>query len=215
MLTLSRLILWDGTNVAAVKAASTAPAAADPALVVAVSPNSLAADNSPTTPRLPVMSARANAAAPTWTEGNQAPLSVDLAGNLRTSVGGWLGSTAPTVGQKTKAQSLPVTLASDQDAVPTTVAKAATATVTGKAANNASANLLAANTNRLAATVHNDSSSAKLYLKLGTTATAASGGYTTVLSPDSYYEVPPGYTGPIDGVWAAATGFCNVTELTP
>lgn len=37
-----------------------------------------------------------------------------------TKVESWLGSTAPTVGQKVKADSLPVTLASDQPAVPIT-----------------------------------------------------------------------------------------------
>jgi hypothetical protein len=36
--------LWDGTNIAAVKAASTAPAASDPALVVALSPNAINAN---------------------------------------------------------------------------------------------------------------------------------------------------------------------------
>lgn len=45
-----------------------------------------ASDNSAnSTAKLPVISARANAAAPTFTEGFQVPLSVDLAGNLRTS----------------------------------------------------------------------------------------------------------------------------------
>ena len=33
--------VWDGTNTAAVKAASTVPVAADPAMVVAISPNSV------------------------------------------------------------------------------------------------------------------------------------------------------------------------------
>lgn len=45
-----------------------------------------AADNSvDSTLKLPVINAVANAAAPTWTEGHQVPLSVDLAGNLRIS----------------------------------------------------------------------------------------------------------------------------------
>lgn len=37
---------------------------------------------------------------------------------LDTNVGAWLGSTAPTVGQKTMANSVPVALASDQAAIP-------------------------------------------------------------------------------------------------
>jgi len=41
------------------------------------------------TAKLPVLGARANASAPTWTEGFQVPLSTDLSGNLRvTTVGG-------------------------------------------------------------------------------------------------------------------------------
>lgn len=45
------------------------------------------ADNvaNPTAGKLPVLPARANAAAPAWTEGNVVPLSVDLAGVLRTT----------------------------------------------------------------------------------------------------------------------------------
>jgi hypothetical protein len=40
---------------------------------------------------------------------------------LDTNVGAWLGSTAPTVGQKTAANSLPTILASDQGALPVNV----------------------------------------------------------------------------------------------
>lgn len=44
-----------------------------------------------------------------------------VGGRLDENVGAWLGSTAPTVGQKTMAASLPVTMASDQSAVPVNV----------------------------------------------------------------------------------------------
>jgi len=44
-------------------------------------------DNSAdSTAKLPTIPAKANAAFPNWTEGNQVPLSVDLTGNLRTSI---------------------------------------------------------------------------------------------------------------------------------
>jgi hypothetical protein len=48
------------------------------------------ADNSANSSlKLPVLNSRANASAPSWTEGNQVPLSVDLVGNLRVnSTGG-------------------------------------------------------------------------------------------------------------------------------
>jgi hypothetical protein len=41
-----------------------------------------------------------------------------VGGRLDENVGAWLGSTAPTVGQKTMASSVPVAIASDQTAVP-------------------------------------------------------------------------------------------------
>jgi hypothetical protein len=31
---------------------------------------------------------------------------------------------------------------------------------------------------------------------------------------DAYYEVPFGYTGRIDGIWASANGNARVTEMT-
>jgi hypothetical protein len=42
-------------------------------------------------------------------------------GRLDTNTGAWLGSTAPTVGQKTSASSVPVVLASDQPSIPVAV----------------------------------------------------------------------------------------------
>lgn len=47
-----------------------------------------------------------------------------VGGRLDANVGSWLGSTTPTVGQKVRAQSLPVTLASDQPAIPVTFTEA-------------------------------------------------------------------------------------------
>jgi len=44
-----------------------------------------------------------------------------VGGRLDTNVGAWLGSTAPTVGQKVMTSSVPVVIASDQSAVPTTI----------------------------------------------------------------------------------------------
>jgi hypothetical protein len=88
--------LTDGTNTAAVKAASTAAAAADPALVVQLNPaqpnlttplnvagaktNNSAAPGANNVGALPAL---ANAAVPSWTEGNQVAMSADLAGALR------------------------------------------------------------------------------------------------------------------------------------
>lgn len=94
--------------------------------------------------------------------------------------------------------------------------KAPTPTQASVAGSATSVTILAANTGRLGATITNDSS-AVLYLKLGATASTSS--YTVTLAgntaaPFSYYEVPFGYTGVIDGIWASAAGNARITELT-
>lgn len=72
--------------------------------------------------------------------------------------------------------------------------------------------LLASNTNRLGATIFNDST-VTLYLKLGATASTTS--FTVAMVAASYYEVPFAYTGIIDGIWASdASGAARITELT-
>lgn len=93
--------------------------------------------------------------------------------------------------------------------------RSTTPTQTSVAGNASSVSLLAANSSRKGATITNDSS-ALLYIKLGTTASTTS--YTAVLAgaaaaPFAYYEVPFGYVGAIDGIWASATGNARITEL--
>lgn len=71
--------------------------------------------------------------------------------------------------------------------------------------------ILASNTSRLGATIHNDGDDI-LYLKFGTTASTTS--FTVKMQVDDYYEVPFGYTGIIDGIWASSgSGAARVTEL--
>lgn len=120
---------------------------------------------------------------------------------------------------------LATTYGADQDYAPIAVdlnsrvmvaQKAATATLSNVAASASSVTVLAANSARIGAQVSNDSS-AVLYLKFGTTASTTS--YVVSLAgaasaPFSYYEVPAGYTGRIDGISASATGNYRVTEET-
>ncbi len=89
--------------------------------------------------------------------------------------------------------------------------KSATGTQTTVASSATNVTLLAANTARLGATIYNDST-AILYLRLQATATTSN--FTTKLFADDYYEVPAGYAGIIDGIWASATGNARITELT-
>lgn len=73
--------------------------------------------------------------------------------------------------------------------------------------------LLAADANRLGATIYNDSN-ARLFVKLGAVASTTS--YTVRMERQDYYEVPGGYTGIIEGIWdPVASGSARITELTP
>jgi hypothetical protein len=87
----------------------------------------------------------------------------------------------------------------------------ATTAVTQVASSASNVTLKAANVDRYGLTVHNDSTQV-LYLKLG--ATASSTSYTVRMIAQSYYEVPYGYTGRVDGIWASANGNAYVTEVT-
>jgi hypothetical protein len=91
------------------------------------------------------------------------------------------------------------------------VTKAPTSAVTSVSGSASSVSLLASNNARVGATVYNDSA-AILYIKLGATASATS--FTVKVQPEEYFEVPFGYTGAIDGIWASATGSARITELT-
>jgi len=89
---------------------------------------------------------------------------------------------------------------------------ATTPSVVQKTSADTNQTLLAANANRIGASIFN-ASTALLYVKLGTTASLTS--YTVRISTNGYYELVDGYTGRIDGIWATAQGFAYVTELTP
>lgn len=87
-----------------------------------------------------------------------------------------------------------------------------TATESNVASSASSGTILAANANRIGATVYNDSTQV-LYLLLGT-GPASSTVYTVQMAAAGYYETPFGYTGVITGIWASANGSARVTELT-
>lgn len=89
--------------------------------------------------------------------------------------------------------------------------QAASNAATNVAASATNVTLLAANTNRIGATIYNDSTSI-LYVKLGATASTTS--YTLQMGSKTYYEAPYGYTGQIDGIWSVANGSARVGELT-
>jgi hypothetical protein len=79
--------------------------------------------------------------APSYTNAQTSPLSLMTTGALRIDNSSWLGSTAPTVGSKTSANSIPVVIASDQATLPTTQG-ALTSIATGQQAVTATATAL-------------------------------------------------------------------------
>lgn len=119
----------------------------------------------------------------------------------------------PGLGSAASAGALPVVIASDQAVIPTqSKGASASATVARVASSASTGTLLAANANRRRVILYNESTS-DLYIKFGATASVTS--YTTKLGPGDNYESPTDwiYTGVIDGIWAAANGACQVTEL--
>lgn len=131
------------------------------------------------------------------------------------------GTGSPRVTIATDQAAVPVSLASVPShavtnagtfAVQNTPAVAAAATLTNVASSATNVTVLASNASRKQATVYNDSTQI-LYLKFGATASATS--HTIQMVAASYYELPqPVYTGILDGLWASANGNARVTELT-
>ncbi len=91
--------------------------------------------------------------------------------------------------------------------------RSGTATHSSVADTATSTTLLSSNTSRLGASITNDSS-AVLYVKLGTTASATD--YAVRMVQYAYFEVPYGYTGRIDGIWATdpGDGAARIVEFT-
>jgi hypothetical protein len=91
-----------------------------------------------------------------------------------------------------------------------TTTKPATATLANVASSASSVTLFAASSDDNARTIFNDST-AVLYVKFGTTASATS--FTVQLAAGGYYEFPqPLYGGRVDGIWASANGNARVTS---
>jgi len=117
-----------------------------------------------------------------------------------------------SLGQKVKTASLPVVLASDQDAVPVKQTSSA-ADATAVSAATSATTLQIANAARRGASVYYDGA-AVLYLILGDE-TPTSSLYTLKMGDGyvTYFEVPAGFTGKIAGIWSAAVGSALVTEI--
>lgn len=156
------------------------------------------------------------------------PVGVDgtVAGAVSGAVGGNTAHDAADAGNPVKiggkAESTAPTAVADADRVDAFFdlagrlvirQKSRTGTTSSVADNAANVTILALNELRLGAMITNDSS-ARLYLKMGATATTTD--YGVSLAQHETYEVPFGYTGIIDGIWASdpGDGAARVTEFT-
>lgn len=86
-----------------------------------------------------------------------------------------------------------------------------TPTVTQVAASTTAVTLAVANGSRHGLTVYNNTSLNVLRLRLGPGASTTS--FSVSIPSGGYWELPPGYSGEVSGVWAAATGNALVTEF--
>lgn len=172
----------------------------------------------------------ADVAQGTTTDASSASTVIGLLKNLKAALAGILSANVsqingvtPLMGAgNTGTGSQRVTIASDQAAVATTATitatPSATATLVNVASSASSVTLIALNTARLGASIVNDST-AVLYVKYGSSASATSYNYVlagSVGGVGSTWEMPanPRYTGIITGIWASATGSARTNELT-
>lgn len=107
----------------------------------------------------------------------------------------------------------PLPVAIDAAAISVTLRQAANATTTSVGGSASSVTLLAANANRVAYSVYNDST-AILYLLEDNSAAASSSNYTWQIAPGGGW-INDEYTGKVVGIWASATGNARITERTP
>jgi hypothetical protein len=169
-------------------------------------------------------------AAPAYTNNTMNALSLTTAGALRIDGS---GVTQPVSGAVTSNQGAPNTLANGWPVEITdginilgtsahpliisgaiTTNKATTSSITTVVSATANTTLLAANANRIFASIYNGANKTA-YIKLGTAASTSS--FSIQLLPNSYWEVPNDWAGAINAVWANGVNGNNalITELSP
>lgn len=111
-----------------------------------------------------------------------------------------------------------LTLASSANPLPVSGATApatfATGTPTQVNASASAVTLLAANANRKAASIYYDAGAIGYIILSATTPTTSVYSIKMGQGYFNYFEVPPGYTGIVQGIFSAATGAVAVTEYT-
>lgn len=93
---------------------------------------------------------------------------------------------------------------------PVSISESSTATRSTVAASTTTVELLAANANRTAFTVYNDSGK-KLFLIFGAGGDVSD--FSVLMTSKAYFDFS-GYTGEVRGVWDGSGGNARVTEFT-
>lgn len=130
-----------------------------------------------------------------------------------------VGTTVDTNSGNKSAGTQRVVIATDQPAfstaVPTKETRSSTVSQSTVAPTTTNGTLLAANANRLGATLfHDDTLGTGSYVRVLCGNAASSSNFTVNMAPGSYYEVPFLYTGKLDCQSTANTGNVRITEFT-
>jgi hypothetical protein len=199
---------FDGTNLVGLKLkpASTAAAATDPSLVVALSPNS------PIPTGANVIGAVTQSG--TWSVTATQAVAANLNATVVQGTASNLNATIVGSGSAGTAAAGVVTVQGIASMTPllTQNRNATTATLTQVAGSVTSVSLLASNTNRLAAIIQNDGSSV-MYVAYG--ATASTTAYTYRVTANSNLVIDGFYTGAISAIFSTTNSTARITELTP
>lgn len=143
-----------------------------------------------------------------------------VGGRLDSNIGAWLGSTAPSVGQKTAANSLPVVLASDTGTLTVATNVTAGSTVGETFANCSTAQiLLAATAAPKVRKIYNRAGNGRLFIRYGSAPTAEID-CNFAVEPGSSWEMPvlaPGvleYAGNVYGIIPSGASTAHGLQVT-
>jgi hypothetical protein len=217
----NNVAISDGTygwRKSTIKPASTAAVAVDSSLVVGLSPNSPL----PTGSNIIGAVTQSGTWTDTVTQATAANLNALVAQGASASLAnawttkitdGTNGPAAVKAGSTQSVNTDPALVVALHPASAQT--RASTSAVTTVSSTTTSTAILTSSSARLGAFIVNNST-AILYLLYGTgTASNAAGGYSvSVAISGGVHEVFAGYTGQINGIWAAANGYCNITSLS-
>jgi len=125
------------------------------------------------------------------------------------------GTGQEMIGPRIAADSIPVTLATDEPALPVTPVKSTTSNVTAIAGVVIPVLLLAPNPSRLGFSIVNTSTTDTLFVLITPVGVVSPTFYSVPIAPQGFYEDSVNYVDRVMGIWSGATGSALVTEYLP